>query len=113
MSEDYVTFPIEEFRLLVELAGVSRNPRTGPRAIAPFIGGSARAMAARRAHDQAKNVLREEGAEPRHTPGINREPIEDWVWERKGLFVGSQYESLDAIVDEIIAAIEEANDGGA
>ena len=62
-SDDCVTFPIEEFRLLVDLAGVSRNPRTDPNEIAPFIGGSARATAARRAHDRAEAVLREAGSD--------------------------------------------------
>lgn len=58
MSNETIEYPIEEFRLLVDLAGVARNPRLGAD-VAPLIGGSARATAARRSHDRAKRVLRE------------------------------------------------------
>lgn len=54
--------PVEQFRLLVELAGVARNPRINAN-VAMFIGGSARANAARRAHDSAKTLLRESDSE--------------------------------------------------
>lgn len=57
-DQEEITVPVSEFRLLTELAGISRNPRYKPTEIAPFIGGSERAMAARRAHDRAKARLR-------------------------------------------------------
>jgi len=62
MSGETIEFPVEEFRLLVDLAGVARNPRLDAD-VAPLIGGSARATAARRSHDKAKRVLREVDSE--------------------------------------------------
>lgn len=53
-----IEVPVKELRLLVDLAGVARNPRLDVD-VAPLIGGSARAMAARKAHDRMTGRLRE------------------------------------------------------
>ena len=61
-DRETIEFPVEEFRLLVDLAGVARNPRLHAN-VAPYIGGAARASAARLSHDKARRVLLEAGSE--------------------------------------------------
>lgn len=51
-----IEMPVEQFRLLTELAGVSRKV---DRDYTHLLGGTARTQAARKAHDRAKNLLRE------------------------------------------------------
>lgn len=58
MTEETIEMNKEEFRLLVDLAGAARNPRICDD-VTPYIGGSARRVAASRAHDKAKRLLRE------------------------------------------------------
>ena len=57
-DNDIIEMNKEEFRLLVALASVARNPRLC-QGVTPYIGGSARRVAASRAHDTAKELLRE------------------------------------------------------
>lgn len=58
MTDETIEMDREEFRLLVDLAGAARNHRTGGD-ITPYMGGSHRRVAASRAHDKAKRLLRE------------------------------------------------------
>ena len=58
MSDTTVEMDVDRSRLLVDLAGVARNPRAC-KDISVFIGGSHRITAAQRAHNLAKKKLRE------------------------------------------------------
>jgi len=53
---DTIEMPVEQFRLLTELAGVGRHRTDVPDL---YMRSAEKSIAARRAHDTAKNLLRE------------------------------------------------------
>lgn len=101
---DFITFPVTEFRLLVDLAGVARNPLSEPN-VAPLIGGSARAINARKAHDRAKNALN--NPEPDHS-SLDLYERRTNEFARKNDLDSSDARSQWDVVQEEIEEFEEA-----